>query len=534
MTIFRITLDLGLKFADKYTALLCKSVSQSTSLRFMNKYFTLLLWLYAIAAHAQSKSGSPFRKQEFRAVWIATVDNIDWPQKGQFDSEEQQKDFIRILDEHKRSNMNAVMVQVRTACDAYYAKGAEPWSEFLTGLQGKFPSPYYDPMPFMIKEAHDRNMEFHAWLNLNRVTFKGNRRIMSEHISVLHPEWMLTYDGQKIMNFGIPAVRDYLVQIVEDILTHYDIDGIHFDDYFYPYPITGQVLADEATFEEYNRGFNNIEDWRRDNTDLLIEAISQKIMSLKPRVKFGISPFGVWQNYSNKDKTGSKTQAGITSYYSLYADVRKWLENGWIDYVAPQIYFERSHTKAPYKVLVDWWAKNTFGKHLYIGHGLYKLKSWPADELPYQLRIDRANGRVQGGMFFSSKWLTENQNGVQDSLRNHYYKYPALVPTMPWKDQSPPMPPQNGSISQTSEGVNLAWVAGTTADDGDENYYFVVYRFDAKEEIDLRKAEKILYIGKEKTFIDTSPKQGYSYVYVVTAFDRQHNESHPLVFEMQE
>jgi uncharacterized lipoprotein YddW (UPF0748 family) len=332
--------------------------------------------LVCSSCHSQQNGTAELTsKYEFRAVWIATVDNIDWPRKGQYNSEEQKRDFIRILDEHKRSNMNAVMVQVRDACDAYYAKGLEPWSEFLTGTQGKFPSPFYDPLDFMIQEAHARNLEFHAWLNLNRATFKRAGSIMPEHISMTKPEWMIQYDGQKVLNFGIPEVRDYIVQVVVEIVKNYDVDGIHFDDYFYPYPVPGQQLNDLDTFRKYGAGYRNIEDWRRSNTDILIQQIGEAIKRIKPYVKYGISPFGVWQNYSPIVKVGSKTQAGTTSYQTLYADTRKWIEKGWVDYIVPQVYFERSHPKVPYKVLIDWWSQHTYGRHLYIGHGIYKIKS---------------------------------------------------------------------------------------------------------------------------------------------------------------
>jgi uncharacterized lipoprotein YddW (UPF0748 family) len=487
-----------------------------------------LLLLTCFCTYCQkNRSLSKSPKHEFRAVWIATVENIDWPKRGQYNSEQQKQDFIRILDEHKRSNLNAVMVQIRDACDSYYARSVEPWSEFLTGVQGKFPNPFYDPLSFMITEAHDRNLEFHAWLNLNRATFRRATSVTPDHISNRKPEWMLTYDGQKLLNFGIPEVRDYITNVVVDIVKHYDVDGIHFDDYFYPYQVTGQTLKDEATFRKYNGGFTNIEDWRRNNTDLLILQISEAIKKTKSHVKFGISPFGVWKNYSSQTPEGSRTQAGQTSYGHLYADTRKWLQQGWIDYIAPQIYFDRKHPKVSYTELSKWWMENAFGKHLYIGHGAYKIKSgWSLSEAPAQIRLDRQYPQIDGGLFFSSKSLTENYGGFQDSLRVDFYRQPAIIPSMPWKDNIPPLAPQKVIITRNETGLPvLTWQPGEKATDGNENTYFAVYRFERAETPDFQKVEKILYVGRQNTFIDTTAEKARGYVYHVTSFDRLHNES---------
>jgi uncharacterized lipoprotein YddW (UPF0748 family) len=496
----------------------------------LNKFIqtTFLLFFICLSCLSQklrSLSNSP--KYEFRAAWIATVENIDWPKKGEYNSNQQKQDFIRILNEHKRSNLNAVMVQVRDACDSYYARSLEPWSEFLTGQQGKFPNPYYDPMSFMITEAHDRNLEFHAWLNLNRATFRKATSITPDHISNRKPEWMLTYDGQKLLNFGIPEVRDYITNVVIEIVKHYDVDGIHFDDYFYPYQVTGQVLKDEGTFRKYPNGITNIEDWRRNNTDLLIFQISEAIKRTKPYVKFGISPFGVWKNFSNATPDGSHTQAGQTSHGQLFADTRKWIEQGWIDYIAPQIYFDRNHAKVPYKELSKWWMENAFGRHLYIGHGVYKIKTgWSLTEAPAQIRFDRQSKQIDGSIFFSSKCLTENYGGFQDSLRADFYRKPSIVPPMPWKDNVPPLAPQRVFLTQNETGKPvLTWQPGEPASDGNENTYFAVYRFERAEKPDFERVDKMLYVGRQNTFTDTTAEKARGYVYHVTSFDRLHNES---------
>jgi len=498
-------------------------------LMFKNISQILLLTVFVlIRCHSQkSRQLSEPPKREFRAAWVATVDNIDWPKKGQYDPTQQRNDFIRILDQHKRSNMNAIVVQVRNACDVYYAKSLEPWSEFLTGTQGRYPYPFYDPLAFMIEEAHARNMEFHAWFNLNRVILARTKTIAPDHISRIKPEWLLTYNNQKILNFGIPEVRDYIAKTVDEVVRGYDIDGVHFDDYFYPYPVKNEVIADEETFRTYGKGFNTIQDWRRNNVDLLIAKISETIRNRKHFVKFGISPFPIWQNYGKATPLGSKTHpTSTTTYNELFADTRKWLEKGWIDYIVPQVYFDRQHAKAPYQVLTDWWAKNSFGRHLYIGHGVFKNKdSWSISEVPTQLRIDRKTKGILGGMFFSSKSVTENYGGFQDTLRVNFYRYPALIPTMPWKDNVAPLPPARIVLSTASGANALAWQYGDIAQDGDENTYFALYRFSEKDKVTIDKANYLIYVGRNNYFVDTEAKMDVNYTYLVTSFDRLHNES---------
>jgi uncharacterized lipoprotein YddW (UPF0748 family) len=468
-------------------------------------------------------------KRELRGVWIATVDNIDWPRRGDTNSVSQQQDFVKIINEHQRSNINALFVQVRDACDAFYAKSPEPWSEWLTGKQGKAPVPFYDPMEMMITEAHSRGMEFHAWLNLNRAVFKTAKSVTPDHISNRKPEWILTYDGQKLLNFGIPEVRNYITDVVVNIVKNYDVDGIHFDDYFYPYKVTNQTLQDQETFKKYSRGFKDIEDWRRSNTDLLIKQIADAINAQKSYVKFGISPFGVWKNYSEKDKDGSRTKAGQTSYYDLYADTRKWVEKGWIDYIAPQVYFPNGHKLVSYGPLTDWWVANSFGRHLYIGHGAYRIASnrdslWKnLSEMPNQLRYNASRPQVSGSLYFSSKSITQNYGGFQDSLRSDFYRYKAIVPPMPWKDNIAPQSPKMLKISRQGEGVVLSWQQSQ----GEVPSYYVVYRFEEGQKLSLENPANMIGWERGTTFKDTNADPTKAYWYVVTAFDRLHNESKP-------
>jgi uncharacterized lipoprotein YddW (UPF0748 family) len=304
-------------------------------------------------------------KREFRGVWVATVANIDWPSKPGLSPDQQKQELIGILEMHKANGMNAILLQVRPAADAFYAKSREPWSQWLMGRQGVSPGPGYDPLAFAIKEAHQRGMELHAWFNPYRATMSVNTVVSPDHMTRKRPDWFFYYGGKKKFDPGIHAVRDYIIQVILDVVKGYDVDGIHFDDYFYPYKIAGQRINDEATFSKYSNGFTDINDWRRNNVDLLIKQLDDSIHHHKKYVKFGISPFGIWKN-DNEDSQGSATR-GLSNYHELFADSRKWVKEGWVDYINPQIYFSFTRKVAPFGTLVDWWGNNAYGRHLYIG-----------------------------------------------------------------------------------------------------------------------------------------------------------------------
>jgi uncharacterized lipoprotein YddW (UPF0748 family) len=387
----------------------------------------VVMLLCSIFSFAQSP------KYEFRAAWIATVDNIDWPSKKGLPVDSQKAEFIRMIDMHKRNGMNAVIVQIRPATDAFYPSPYEPWSEWLTGTQGLPPDPYYDPLEFMITETHKRGMEFHAWCNPYRAEFIiGKSSIAPTHVTKIHPEWFLEYGGKRYFDPGNKEVQDFVTEVIRDIVTRYPVDGLHFDDYFYPYRIAGREFPDSASFRKYGT-YMLKDDWRRSNVDSIILKLSKMIRSTRPLCRFGISPFGVWRNI-DKDPRGSNTKAGQTNYDDLYADILLWLKEGWIDYVAPQLYWEFGHKAAPYEVLLDWWSKNTFGKHCYIGLGIYRAGSNAAWKDPSLLtrQIDalRKTPNIQGAIFFSGKSFYSNPNGWSDSLRLKYYAEPAEVPPL--------------------------------------------------------------------------------------------------------
>ena len=365
-------------------------------------------------------------KSEFRGVWIATVSNIDWPGSGNYDPDSQKLEFTRLLDMHQRNGINAVVVQIRPAADAFYPSPYEPWSEWLTGRQGVPPSPYYDPLEFMIAETHKRGMEFHAWMNPYRAEFNiGRSSIAPTHITRIHPEWFLTYGDKRYFDPGNKDAQQYVTNIVKDVVSRYAVDGIHFDDYFYPYRIPGKEFPDDAKYQQYGNGMNK-EDWRRSNTDSIIVMISRVIKEENKKCQFGISPFGVWRNGDKDLENGSNTRAGQTNYDDLYADILLWLRNGWIDYVAPQIYWEIGHKAANFEILVDWWGRHSYGKNCYIGLGIYKANSNAAwkdkTQLPRQIEMLRNTPNIQGMIFYRSKILEKNPNGWSDSLRLNYFK----------------------------------------------------------------------------------------------------------------
>ena len=379
-------------------------------------------------------------KPEFRGVWIASVDNIDWPLKGMTNPDSQRVEFIRQLDMHRSNGMNAVIVQVRPAADAFYPSPYEPWSQWLTGVQGQPPSPYYDPLDFMIKETHKRGMEFHAWCNPYRADFKiGASSIAPHHVTKIHPELFLDYGDKKYFHPASKEVQRFVVKVVADIVKRYDVDAIHMDDYFYPYRIAGKEFPDEEAYKKAKSKLSK-DDWRRSNVDTIMKKLSIAIKKEKPWVQFGISPFSVWRN-KDKDPRGSDSKAGQTNYDDLYADILLWLKEKWVDYVAPQLYLEIGHDKIDYVKMLEWWSKNSYGRNLYIGLGIYRSGSNAAwknpNELPNQIKLLRQYSNVHGGIYFSSKSFNNNPNGWNDSLRNNYYKLPAKTPVMSWLPKKP-------------------------------------------------------------------------------------------------
>ncbi len=503
-------------------------------------------------------------KYELRAAWIATVVNIDWPSQANLSTEQQKQEFIELLDLMADAGMNAVIMQVRPAADAFYYSKYEPWSQWLTGTQGKAPKPYYDPLDFMVKEAHKRNMEFHAWFNPYRAIFKYKEsKADKNHITNTKPEWFFTYGPHKFFNPGLPEVRTYVTDVIQDVVKRYDIDAVHFDDYFYPYKrrdSEGKTIEfpDSVEFEKYNQKFpdslimvnvfnkdsnliaetvqdttklfQNKADWRRNNVDLIIKLLHDSIKAEKDYVKFGISPFGIWRN-KKEDPRGSETN-GYTNYDGLYADILKWQKNDWIDYVAPQLYWKIGKKVAAYEVLAEWWANNSYGKHIYIGQGLYKINSNDAwknpSEIPNQNRLNREYKEIKGNMYFSAKFLRTNPLGFNDSLKNDFFKYPALVPPMKYMDAIPPGKPKDLIMIKDRRQTYLAWSKPDSKEKTamDTASYYVVYRFEGEQIRSLDNPKNIYKIVRENILQIPKGRMLFrkKYTFAVTAVDRIHNE----------
>lgn len=409
----------------------------------LNKKIGLFFLFNILIFNCFSQIVSP--KYELRGVWIASVINIDWPSKPGLSPDQQRREFIRLLDMDKAMGLNAVFVQIRPSGDAFYPSQYDPWSEFLTGKQGQAPDPYYDPLKFMIEQTHKRGMEFHAWINPYRMVFNtSTSSIAPNHITKRHPEWFVRYGKQLIFNPGLPETVDYLVGVVKDVIHRYDVDGIHLDDYFYPYP-TKQHFNDDAAYKKYGHGLSRA-DWRRSNCDTAIKRLHDAILQIKPMIKFGVSPFGIYKN-KYMDADGSDTR-GLTNYHDLYADILLWLKKGWIDYVTPQLYWKIGKSGQDFRILTDWWAHHSFGRDLYIGQAVYHaderdVSGWGDDkELPNEIKFLRQYPNVKGSVYFSNKSFKSNPNGFVDSLKRNYYRKPALIPPMNWIDMNPPNAPE--------------------------------------------------------------------------------------------
>lgn len=476
-------------------------------------------------------------KREFRSAWITTFTNLDWPSKRGLSSFQQKKEFINIIDQFENNEINSVIAQIRASSDAFYKSEISPWSEWLTGTQGKAPDNNFDPLQFMLNECHGRNMEFHAWFNPFRaVSHTRFSSVAKNHITNEKPEWFFKYGNSKYYNPGIPEVRAYIIKVVLEVVNNYDIDGVHFDDYFYPYTIKGEVIPDAEQFKKYGHGCADIHDWRRDNINLLVKEVSLAIKQAKPHVKFGISPLAIWRNIK-QDKLGSETASGQSSYDNLYCDTKLWIEQDWLDYMAPQIYGSTQNKYANYNNLVDWWTKNEYNHHLYIGHAIYKLdqknrRSIGTDELVKQVEISRTKKNINGNIYFRAQAFVENHQDFQKVLANSIYKYPALIPAMTWIDSIPPSAPKKFKVNNKQEGVYLKWKAPDFENSNDTASYYVVYRYNEDEEVNREFANKILSIQKSTNYLDTTALNGTNYNYVITAVDRLHNESEDCSSEM--
>ncbi|MEN8156768.1 MAG: family 10 glycosylhydrolase [Bacteroidota bacterium] len=467
-------------------------------------------------------------KREFRAVWVSTVANIDWPSKAGLSSEIQQEQVIRILDHHKRNGVNAIILQVRPTADAIYPSDLEPWSKFISGVQGKAPEPFYDPLRFWVEEAHRRGMELHAWFNPYRINLKPEDSLAVSHIALQHPEWCFTYGSKSYFSPANPQVWAFVTSVVVDVVRRYDIDAVHFDDYFYPYRIAGEPLPDTLDFQQFGGGYypDSIESWRRHNVDTIIQVLHHAIASEKPWVKFGISPFGVWRNRS-EDPLGSETKAGTTNYDALYADVILWQKEGWIDYLMPQLYWRDDHPAAGFSTLAYWWNDYGYSRSVYVGIAPYRIdrksdhQLWRKEKyLRQQIDLVRTLEGLDGFGYFSSRhFFRKDLSRLDKKIRTKCCSRPALVPTMPWIDSQAPAAPFNLRV----EGNRLLWEVEETDNEMDRSRFYVLYRYDKGENSSLKAPGNMDRVtGEQSVGFESGIEPG---TYRVSALDRLNNES---------
>lgn len=484
----------------------------------------LLSLLLLLISYIPAQATTPL-KREFRGAWIQAVN-------GQFigmSTTELQQTLTTQLNALQQAGINAIIFQVRPEADALYMSYYEPWSRYLTGEQGLAPTPYWDPLQWMIDECHRRGMELHAWINPYRAKTKNTKELGLKHPYKSNPERFVSYDDMLIFNPALQENRDYICTIVTDIVKRYDIDGLHIDDYFYPYPTPGIEFDDEASFIADPRGFTDKGDWRRDNVNLLIEQLHHTIRNVKPWVKFGISPFGIYRNKKSAPE-GSATN-GLQNYDDLYADILLWIDKGWVDYTIPQLYWEIGHKAADYETLIDWWAKHANGRPLYIGQDVMRtinaadINNPTQHQQAHKMQLQRSYDAIGGSCQWPASAVAENVGGYATALNREYHQWLALQPRYPFIDNKAPRNVKALEIIWTDEGPVLCWTAPKYKNEMDRPVKYVVYRFAKGEKIDLNDATKIVGFTQQTFFPLTYQGGKVKYTYVVTALDRLHNES---------
>ncbi len=474
------------------------------------KFLLIALLLTALTITAQPK-------REFRGAWIQCVN-------GQFrgvGTKTMQETLTYQLDELQKDGCNVIIFQVRPECDALYQSAIEPWSYYLTGQQGKAPQPYWDPLAWMVEQCHKRGMELHAWINPYRAKTKVAHANAVNHVVSQHPERCFEYDGLTLLNPALKENRDYICQVVTDILERYDVDGLHIDDYFYPYPTPGISLPDDAYFRANPQGFTDKDDWRRNNVNLFIEQLWATIRTVKPWVKFGVSPFGIYRNEKN-DPNGSKTN-GLQNYDQLYADVLLWVKNGWVDYCVPQIYWEIGNKAADYDELIHWWDKYCTKTTLVIGEDVERTVKF--NQMARKMALHAELPNVKGTVLWYAKAVVDNVGNYGTRLRELYWRNPALQPVMKHIDNKAPKKPRKVQAVDVEGQKVLFWTApkGEGWKDAAANY--VVYRFNQGDKVTVDDASKIVAITSDTHYEMPRETPGTKCTYAVTALDRMQNES---------
>ncbi len=491
-------------------------------------------WMAVLLFSACFSSGfcqiSP--KREFRGAWMHVIGQ---GQYREMSSETMKRYLIEALDSLQSLHFNAVIFQIRPTADALYPSPLEPWSKYLTGIQGKAPDNGFDPLDFIIRECHARNIEFHAWMNPYRVTATDTDILHESHIYHQHPEWFVKYGKQIYFDPGLPESKDFICKVVKDVVSRYDVDAIHMDDYFYPYPIAGEKFPDDNSFYRYGpvQGFTASQrnDWRRNNVNILIQEIKETIVLTKPWIRFGISPFGIYRNIkSTPDGSGSETN-GLQNYDDLYADIKLWVEKGWIDYNIPQIYWEIGHKAADYETLIRWWSRNNYGAHLYIGQDVARTMKAPDLQNPYQnqltrkMKLERTLPAIYGNCFWPAYEVLKNNGGIEDSLRSNYQRFPALIPEYSHMHHKRPKDVKSLKDEWTTNGYKLHWKRNGNPQDPEKAQYYVIYKFEDKEKVNLQDPSKIVKITRDLEYLLPYENGKRKVKYVVTSVDHFHNET---------
>lgn len=373
-------------------------------------FYWLLLLNLMLPAIAVSQSVG---QKEFRGIWICTINNIDWPSAPGLPVDQQKRELRDLIDRIGQFHLNTVFFQVRPAADAFYSSAFEPWSYFLTGKQGKATQPLFDPLAYAIELCHSRGIELHAWFNPFRVRNQGYYELAKNSFAAKYPQYQHNYDDKRFFDPGFPQVRTHIIKVILEVIRNYDIDGVLLDDYFYPYPVKGKSFPDSKTFAKFGKEYypKRLKDWRRNNINSFISQLHDSMKSVKPSVRLGISPFGVWRSKVD-DPNGSSLLKGTTSYDDLYADVYKWLSSNWIDYVVPQLYWEQGNRYGDFNELAKWWNEHSCGKPLYIGQALYRSTGsgprWSnPTEISDQIKLLRNYENIKGFAFFSASHLSK-------------------------------------------------------------------------------------------------------------------------------
>ena len=486
--------------------------------------FFLLLFVAVLPLWAQTNA---LPKREFRGTWIQIIN-------GQFQGmsrDEMQRNLTNQLNELQSCGINTVIFQVRGEADALYQSALEPWSRFLTGRQGQAPAPLWDPLAWMVKECHRRGMELHAWINPFRAKTKGTKELATTHPYVRHPERFFEYDGLYIFDPGLPENREYICHVAADIVRRYDVDGLHIDDYFYPYPVAGKAIPDEQTFRRYGNGMTDIADWRRYNVNCFIQMLCDSVHAAKPWVKLGVSPFGIYHNAKGGSRVPGSATGGLQNYDDLYADVLYWIDQGWVDYTVPQIYWEIGHRVADYDTLIRWWARYAAGRPLYIGQDVERtvraadLRDPSRNQMPEKFRLQRSLPGVQGSCLWYSAAVVRNEGNYAEALRRNYHRRPALQPLMRHIDSKAPGKPRSVKAMWMPDGYYLFWTAPKAKTEMDRAVLYALYRFAPGQKVDLENTECLLMVTPE-TMVKLPYEDGKTkYTYVVTALDRLQNES---------